>query len=106
MLLTSVIKGMDVAVEQAITDSADGKFTNEPYVGTLENGGVGLAPFTSPDAEVDEELDGRRSRSSRQGSSTGRSRSADRRSKCATTGRGGVSPAPTCTSTVVLSTGH
>lgn len=51
-LLTSVVKGMDVAVEQAILDSASGNFTNEVYSGTLENGGVGLAPLND---EVDEE---------------------------------------------------
>ena len=51
-LLTSVVKGMDVAVEQAILDSASGNFTNEVYSGTLENGGVGLAPLSD---EVDEE---------------------------------------------------
>ena len=55
VLLTSVIKGMDVAVEKAITDSANGTFNNELYVGTLENGGVGLAAF-NPDAEIDDEL--------------------------------------------------
>jgi basic membrane protein A len=43
VLLTSVMKAMDVAVEAAIQASVDGNFSNEPYVGTLENGGVGLA---------------------------------------------------------------
>ena len=42
-LLTSVVKGMDVAVEQAIEDSVNDEFTNEVYRGTLENDGVGLA---------------------------------------------------------------
>lgn len=53
VLLTSVMKGMDVAVEQAILDSAEGKFDNTPYEGTLENGGVGLAPYGD---DVDSEL--------------------------------------------------
>ena len=52
MLLTSVMKGMDVAVDDAIKDAEDGKFTNELYVGTLENGGVGLAPFHDFDSKV------------------------------------------------------
>ena len=56
VLLTSVVKGMDVAVEAAITDSMEGDFSNEPYTGTLENGGVGLAPY-GPSAEVDAELE-------------------------------------------------
>jgi len=54
-LLTSVVKGMDVGVTQAIADSAGGTFNNEPYEGTLENGGVGLAPY-GPNADVDDEL--------------------------------------------------
>jgi basic membrane protein A and related proteins len=54
-LLTSVVKGMDVGVTQAILDSASGKFSNEPYNGTLENGGVNLAPY-GPNADVDDEL--------------------------------------------------
>ncbi|MDT9592754.1 BMP family ABC transporter substrate-binding protein [Nocardioides zeae] len=45
ILLTSVVKGMDVAVETAIYESAAGEFTNEVFVGTLENEGVGLADF-------------------------------------------------------------
>jgi basic membrane protein A and related proteins len=55
-LLTSVMKGMDVAVEEAIRSSASGEFTNEVYEGTLENGGVALAPY-GPQAEIDSELD-------------------------------------------------
>jgi basic membrane protein A len=54
VLLTSVVKGMDVAVEQAISESLDGTFSNELYVGTLENEGVGLAPYA--EGEVDDEL--------------------------------------------------
>jgi basic membrane protein A len=54
VLLTSVVKGMDVAVTQAISESLEENFSNELYVGTLENEGVGLAPYA--DGEVDEEL--------------------------------------------------
>ena len=50
------MKGMDVAVEDAIKDSVDGNFSNEPYVGTLENGGVDLAPFHEFDGEIPAEL--------------------------------------------------
>ena len=56
VLLTSVMKGMDVAVEEAIKTSASGEFSNEVYEGTLENGGVALAPY-GPNAEIDSELD-------------------------------------------------
>jgi basic membrane protein A len=55
VLLTSVVKGMDVAVETAIADSAAGQFNNEVYSGTLEDGGVSLAPY-GPQADIDEEL--------------------------------------------------
>jgi basic membrane protein A len=56
VLLSSVMKGMDVAVRQAITDSLEGNFSNEPYVGTLENEGVGLAPYHEMDGEIPQEL--------------------------------------------------
>ena len=54
VLLTSVMKGMDTSVEQSIADSLNEEFSNELYVGTLENDGVKLAPYA--DGEVDEEL--------------------------------------------------
>ncbi|HEX8780925.1 MAG TPA: BMP family ABC transporter substrate-binding protein [Nocardioides sp.] len=53
VLLTSVMKAMDVAVEEAIADSVHGEFSNELYVGTLENEGVGLAEISD---EVDQEV--------------------------------------------------
>jgi basic membrane protein A len=43
--LTSVMKMMDVAVFDAAKAVAEGTFAGGTYVGTLENGGVGLAPF-------------------------------------------------------------
>ena len=55
-LLTSVMKNMHVAVETAIKDSVEGNFTNEAYVGTLENGGVDLAPYNELDSEIPQEL--------------------------------------------------
>jgi basic membrane protein A len=56
VLLTSVMKGMDVAVEQAIKDSVDGNYSSEPFVGTLENECVGLAPYHDLDSEIPQEL--------------------------------------------------
>ncbi len=56
ILLTSVMKGMDTAVEEAIRESLEGTFSNEVYVGTLENGGVGLAPFNEQDGNVSQEV--------------------------------------------------
>ena len=57
VLLTSVMKGMDVAVEEAITASLEGNFSSELYTGTLENGGVGLAPYNEFEGQIPEELD-------------------------------------------------
>lgn len=45
VIITSVEKAMDVAVFRAIKAAKDGSFSSDPYVGTLENGGVSLAPF-------------------------------------------------------------
>lgn len=57
VLLTSVLKRMDVAVFESIKDSVEGTFDNETYVGTLENGGVGLAPYHAQQDAVPSELD-------------------------------------------------
>jgi basic membrane protein A len=54
ILLSSVMKGMDVAVEQSIKDSLEGNFSSEVFLGTLENGGVGLAPYHDADATIDQ----------------------------------------------------
>ena len=56
VLLSSVMKGMDIAVGQSIKDSLEGNFTGEPYVGTLENEGVALAPYHELDSEIPQEL--------------------------------------------------
>ncbi len=45
LLLTSVVKGIDATVNDVVIAAESGDFSNEPYVGTLENDGVGIAPF-------------------------------------------------------------
>jgi basic membrane protein A and related proteins len=55
-VITSVYKGLDVAVADAIKAAQDGSFSNEPYVGTLENKGTGLSPFHEFDSKVPAEL--------------------------------------------------
>ncbi len=45
VVLTSVLKNTGAAVVSIIKSSIDGTFDNRPYVGTLENGGVDIAPF-------------------------------------------------------------
>jgi basic membrane protein A len=56
-LITSVMKGMDVAVEEGIKSALDGSFSNELYTGTLANGGVGLAPYHNQESQVPADLD-------------------------------------------------
>lgn len=55
VILTSVFKGMDVAVFDAISEAANGQFSTEPYHGTLANDGVGLSPFHDLDDQVSPE---------------------------------------------------
>ncbi len=54
--LTSVLKNMDVTTFNAIKAVADGTFAGGVTVGTLANGGVGLAPYHDMDSMVSPEL--------------------------------------------------
>ena len=54
--LTSILKRMDATVMQVIKQTMDGKYAGGTFVGTLANGGVGLAPLHSFDAEVPAKL--------------------------------------------------
>ena len=56
LLLTSVMKSVDVGVYDVIVAAYNGEFSNEPYVGTLENGGTGIAPFHDWETKVPEGL--------------------------------------------------
>src|SRR5690606_38605950 len=55
-VLTSVLKEMDKSTYEAVMSAANGEFSGEPYVGTLENGGVGIAPLHNFEGKVDAEL--------------------------------------------------
>jgi basic membrane protein A len=55
-IVTSVYKGLDIAVLEAIRAAKDGSFSNDPYVGTLENEGTGLSPFHDFESKVPAEL--------------------------------------------------
>jgi len=61
IILTSVMKKMDATTFQVIETVIDGTFTGGNVVGTLENGGVDIAPFHDLSnlisAEVQAELD-------------------------------------------------
>jgi basic membrane protein A len=56
LFLTSVLKGMSTGVQTVVEQAAAGEFSNTPYVGTLENDGVGLAPFHDFEGSVDPQL--------------------------------------------------
>ena len=53
--LTSILKKVDATVEEAIKRSHAGTLEGGVIVGTLENGGVGLAPFHDFDGLVSDE---------------------------------------------------
>ena len=53
LYLTSVLKQMTDATEQIILDDAAGDFSPTPYVGTLENEGVDIAPLHDWESKVD-----------------------------------------------------
>ncbi|WP_382307583.1 BMP family protein [Herbiconiux sp. UC225_62] len=56
IVLTSVMKNTGDAVVEIIGDDIDGSFSSEPFIGTLENGGVALAPFHDLASSVPSEL--------------------------------------------------
>ncbi|HRN28410.1 MAG TPA: BMP family ABC transporter substrate-binding protein [Terrimesophilobacter sp.] len=53
LFLTSIMKGIAVGVDEVVTTAAAGNFDNSPFVGTLENGGVGIADFHDFASKVD-----------------------------------------------------
>lgn len=56
VFLTSVMKGMDVAVKEVVEATMNDEFDSEPFIGTLENGGVQIAPLHEFEDEVPDEL--------------------------------------------------
>jgi len=56
LFLTSVMKNMDVAVFEAIEQVVEGTFEGGVFVGTLENNGVGIAPYHEFEDDVPQEL--------------------------------------------------
>jgi len=57
IILTSVLKNVNVAVYEAIKAAVDGTFKGGVYVGTLPNGGVGLASVAGASAELNSALE-------------------------------------------------
>jgi len=56
LFITSVLKRIDSATFAATEEALSGDFSNETYVGTLENEGVGLAPYHDFEDVVPDEL--------------------------------------------------
>ena len=57
VILTSVLKNMDVAVFNATKSAVDGTFKGGVYTGTLADNGVGLAPVAGASSELTAALD-------------------------------------------------
>ena len=55
-VLTSILKGMKVSTYEAVLAAGNDEFDFEPYIGTLENEGVGIAPFHNFEDKVRPEL--------------------------------------------------
>ncbi len=57
VVLTSILKNMKVSTYEAVTAAeSDEEFDFTPYVGTLENDGVGLAPFHNFEDKVSDSV--------------------------------------------------
>ncbi len=56
LFISSVEKGIAVAVKQAVIDAANGTFQGGDYVGTLANNGTGLAPYHNFQSQVPSSL--------------------------------------------------
>jgi basic membrane protein A len=52
LFISSVEKGIAVAVKQAVIDAANATFKGGNYIGTLANNGTGLSPFHNFDSQV------------------------------------------------------
>lgn len=58
VVLTSILKNMKVSTYEAVLAAGNDEFDAEAYVGTLENDGVGIAPFHNFEGKVSESLQG------------------------------------------------
>lgn len=58
IILTSILKGIKTAVADVVTAAGNDEFSGEAYVGTLENEGVGYAPFHNFETKVSPDLAG------------------------------------------------
>jgi basic membrane protein A len=58
VVMTSILKNMKVSTYEAIMAAGEDNFDFTPYVGTLENDGVGIAPFHNWESKVSDSLQG------------------------------------------------
>ncbi|GAA4367415.1 BMP family lipoprotein [Agromyces bauzanensis] len=58
LMLTSILKGIDVGTYEAVVAAGEGNFDPTPFIGTLENEGVGVAPFHDYESLVSDTLQG------------------------------------------------
>jgi basic membrane protein A and related proteins len=56
VVLTSILKNMKVSTYEAIMQAGAGELDFTPYIGTLENDGVGLAPFHNFEDKVSDTI--------------------------------------------------
>lgn len=56
LMLTSVMKRMDVATFDVVQEALEDRFTGGLYLGTLDNEGVGIAPFHDHEGTVPDEV--------------------------------------------------
>jgi len=58
LVLTSILKGIDVGTYEAVLAAGQDEFDPTPFIGTLENEGVGIAPFHDFEGKVSDTLQG------------------------------------------------
>ncbi|MBN9140208.1 MAG: BMP family ABC transporter substrate-binding protein [Micrococcales bacterium] len=58
LLLTSVMKGVAAGVHDVVVAASKGEFDNTPFIGTLANDGIGIAPFHDWSSKVKSTLQG------------------------------------------------
>ncbi|MDR0488600.1 MAG: BMP family ABC transporter substrate-binding protein [Propionibacteriaceae bacterium] len=56
LFLTSVIKEIGASVFDTVKEAQAGNFSSDPYIGTLANGGVGIAPLHDFESKVPQEV--------------------------------------------------
>ena len=56
-VITSILKGMKVSTYEAVMAAGNDEFDFAPYIGTLENDGVGIAPFHNFESKVNPDLE-------------------------------------------------